>query len=148
MWLFTQILCICKHFGVCPNELSGQNCCCYSQKTHWIDSWAKKLKFCKRFPTLMSFQTCQKLFWEIYLCFFYHSFGVNATKLFGYQHSSKYLVLCSAEESMPYRFWTKWGAINDNWIFKQPETLKRPERTWKIYRAVSFGSLCLRTESY
>jgi len=29
---------------------------------------------------------------------------------FGYQHSSKYILLCSTEQRTPYRFGTTWGS--------------------------------------
>ncbi len=38
-------------------------------------------------------------------------------QLFGNQHSSKYLLLCSAEERNSYRFRTDWGWVNNNRIF-------------------------------
>ncbi len=38
-------------------------------------------------------------------------------QLFGYQHSSEYLLLCSAEERSSYRFGTTRGGVNDDRIF-------------------------------
>jgi len=40
----------------------------------------------------------------------------GAHKLFGYPYSSKYLILCSAEERNSYRFRTSWGWVNDDRI--------------------------------
>ncbi len=36
--------------------------------------------------------------------------------MFGYQHSSKYLLLCYAEERNAYRFGTTLRLVNDNKI--------------------------------
>ncbi len=36
-------------------------------------------------------------------------------QMFDYQHSSKYLLLCSTEERNSYRFLTNWGWINGLW---------------------------------
>ncbi len=45
---------------------------------------------------------------------FPHTMEVNGYRqLFGYQHSSKYLILCSAAEKDSYRFATTWGWVND-----------------------------------
>jgi len=42
--------------------------------------------------------------------FLSHTMKVNGVhQLFGYQHSSKYLLLCSAEERNSSRFGTTWG---------------------------------------
>jgi len=38
--------------------------------------------------------------------------NLNVTKLFGQEHSSEYLLLCSTEERNTYRFGTTWGWIN------------------------------------
>ncbi len=35
-------------------------------------------------------------------------------QLFGYQHSTKYIILCSAEETNSYRFGMTWGWINEH----------------------------------
>jgi len=41
---------------------------------------------------------------------FFSSMEVNGCcQLFDYLHSSKYLLLCSAEEIIKYRFGTTWG---------------------------------------
>jgi len=49
----------------------------------------------------------------------FHSilFLLGAKQLFGSNHSSKYLPLCSAEERKSYRFATTWGRVNDDRIF-------------------------------
>jgi len=41
----------------------------------------------------------------------------GAPQLFGYQHSSKYLLLCSIEGGNSYRFGTTWGWENNDRIF-------------------------------
>ncbi len=45
----------------------------------------------------------------------FHTVAVNVyQQLFSYQHSSKYLLLCSTEERKLYKFGTTWGWVNDN----------------------------------
>ncbi len=38
-------------------------------------------------------------------------------QLFGYQHSSKYILLCSTEQRNSYRFEMTWGWVNDYNIY-------------------------------
>ncbi len=45
-----------------------------------------------------------------------HIFNVYC-QLFSYQHSSKYLLLCSTKERNPYKFGRTWGWVNDDRIF-------------------------------
>ncbi len=53
-----------------------------------------------------------------WLPFCLHIMEVNGDqKLFGYQHSSKYHLLCLTEERNSYRFGATWGWVNDDRIF-------------------------------
>ncbi len=52
------------------------------------------------------------------IVFFFPTMEVNgAPKQPGYKLSSKYLPLCSAEQTHSYRFGTSWGWVNDDRIF-------------------------------
>ncbi len=50
--------------------------------------------------------------------FFLHTMKVNGYRhIFGYQLSSKYLLLCSAEERNSHRFGTNLGWVNDDRMY-------------------------------
>ncbi len=67
----------------------------------------------------------EKIFWRMlvtkqmtFIIWKKNTMKVNGyCQLFGYQHSSKYRLLCSAEEINSYRFGTTWGWVNDDRIF-------------------------------
>ncbi len=73
--------------------------------------------------------TQRKLFWRMweteqfwgtidFHSIFFPTIEVNgAPKQPGYKLSSKYLPLCSAEQTHSYRFGTTWGWVNDDRIF-------------------------------
>jgi len=73
----------------------------------------------------------------------FHCIVFDYHQLFSYQHSSKYLLLCSAEERNFYRFGTTWGWVNGRRIVIFGRTI--PLRTvywlvlWKIKKWV-YGS--------
>ncbi len=57
---------------------------------------------------------------NVHINFFKHfcTFYFYSHKLFGYQHSSKSLILCSTEEEKnSYKFGLSWGQIHDDRIF-------------------------------
>ncbi len=68
---------------------------------------------------------CKKIFWamlvtkQLTVAIDFHSMETDIMEvngyrqLFSYQHSSKYLLLCSAEEINEYIFETTWGWAND-----------------------------------
>ncbi len=56
--------------------------------------------------------------WLIVLVFFPHTIELSGYwKQFGYQNSSKYLLLCSAEKRKSHRFRTTWEQVNDDRYF-------------------------------
>jgi len=92
-------------------------------------TFTQKFKFCHHLLTQL-FQTCmnnnKKIFWRMLVSKLLtgpidfqmaekkNTMEVNRDhQLFGYQHSSKYLLLCSAEERNSYKFGT-WGWVNDD----------------------------------
>ncbi len=50
--------------------------------------------------------------------FYFHTVEVNGSRQhFGYQHYSKYIILCSRVQRNSYRFKTTWEKVNDDRIY-------------------------------
>ncbi len=74
------------------------------------------------------------------IVFFFPPMEVNgAPKQPGYKLSSKYLPLCSAEQTHSYRFGTTWGWVNDDRIFIFGWTI--PLSRWGIFVAIAKNTL-------
>jgi len=93
----------------------------------------QKFKFCHHLLILKMLQTCMsfclllntkedivKNDWNFgtidFHSIFFLLWNYGAKKLFGSHCSSKYLLLCSAEDINSYRFATSWGLVNDDRI--------------------------------
>ncbi len=87
----------------------------------------------------------------------FYSMGKNTMKvngyrqLFGYQHSSKYLLLCSKEERNSYRFGTMWGWVSDDnldfWLNYAFKTQKSILFTAGMFTCCSLSMMCHETDT-
>jgi len=73
----------------------------------------------------------------------------GAKQLIGYHHSSKYFILCSAEEGNSYWFETTWGWVNYDRIFFFGWTipLNKPKSQYLLNALDSRPNLFLQNES-